>query len=196
MSNPSSEDNNPKQVWQSQPTEGVRMSIVEVHAKASTFQRKIWGRNLREYIAAAIVVLFFGYRFAYTSDPFIRAGMALIIAGTCYLTWQLHVRGSSRELPKEAGLSSFIDFQRSQLIRQRDMLAHIWSWYLGPLVPGLVVTMIAIGRVTAGRVPHIWLLLALYLGIVFAVFFVIDRLNKRAARGIQSQIDELDAASR
>jgi hypothetical protein len=170
MSNPSSEENNTTQVWQSQPTEGVRMSIAEVHAKASTFQSKIFWRNLREYAAAAIVLLFFGYRFAYTADPFIRAGMALIVAGTCYLVWQLHVRGSSRELPQEAGLSSFIDFQRSQLIRQRDMLTHVWSWYLGPLVPGLVVLMVAVGHASAGRVPHIWLLTALYLGIIAAVF--------------------------
>jgi hypothetical protein len=172
------------------------MSIAEVHAKASTFQRKIWDRNLREYGAAAIVVVFFGIRFVQTSDPFIRAGMALIVAGMCYLVWQLHLRGSSRELPKEAGLSSFIDFQRHQLIRQRDMLTNIWSWYLGPLLPGLVVLMLAVGRAAAGRVPHIWPLTALYLGIIFAVFFSIAWLNKRAARSLQRQIDELDAASR
>jgi hypothetical protein len=196
MSVPSSEDTNPKQVWQSQPTEGVRMSVAEVHAKASAFQRKIWGRNLREYAAAAIVVVFFGYRFLQTLDPFIRAGMALIIAGTCYLTWQLHVRGSSRELPKEAGLSSFIEFQRSQLIRQRDMLSNLWSWYLGPLLPGMVVLMVAVGHATAGRVSHAWLFTAIYLGIVAVAFGAIDLLNKRAARRLQRQIEELDDASR
>ena len=172
------------------------MSIAEVHAKASAFQSKIFWRNIREYAAAAIVVLFFGYRFACTADPFIRAGMALIIAGTCYLTWQLHVRGSSSELPSEAGLSSFIDFQRRQLIRQRDMLANIWSWYLGPLLPGLVVLMAAVGHATAGRVPHAWLFTALYIGIIVVVFGAIDLLNKHAARRLQLQIDELDAASR
>jgi Flp pilus assembly protein TadB len=196
MSNPSSEPNNPQNAWQSQPTEGVRMSIAEVQARASAFQTKISRRNLREYAAAAIVVLFFGYRFAYTADPFIRGGMALIIAGTCYVVWQLHIRGAAREIPKEAGLSSFIDFQRQQLIRQRDMLTNLWSWYLGPLLPGMVVLMVAVGHATAGRVPHAWLLTVIYLGIVTAVFGAIDRLNKRAARRLQRQIDELDAASR
>jgi hypothetical protein len=172
------------------------MSIAEVQARASAFQTKISRRNLREYAAAAIVVLFFGYRFAYTADPFIRGGMALIIAGTCYVVWQLHIRGAAREIPKEAGLSSFIDFQRQQLIRQRDMLTNLWSWYLGPLLPGMVVLMVAVGHATAGRVPHAWLLTVIYLGIVTAVFGAIDRLNKRAARRLQRQIDELDAASR
>jgi hypothetical protein len=172
------------------------MSIAEVHAKASAFQSKIFWRNIREYAAAAIVVLFFGYRFACTADTFIRAGMALIIAGTCYLVWQLHVRGSSSELPSEAGLSSFIDFQRRQLIRQRDMLAHLWSWYLGPLVPGLVVLMVAIGRLNPRHLPYVWLMTALNLGIVLAVFLGVAWLNKRAARSLQRQIDELDEASR
>jgi len=196
MTHPSSEENNMKQAWQSQPTEGVRMSIAEVHAKASTFQSKIFWRNLREYAVAAIVVLFFGYRFAYTADPFIRAGMALIVAGTCYLVWQLHVRGSSRELPQEAGLSNSIDFQRTQLIRQRDMLANIWSWYLGPLLPGMVVLMAAVGHATVGRVPHAWLFTAIYIGVIVVVFGAIDQLNRRAARRLQRQIDELDQASR
>jgi hypothetical protein len=196
MIHPSCEDNNMKQVWQNQPTEGVRMSIAEVHAKASTFQRKIRDRNLREYGAAGIVVVFFGFRFFQTPDPFIRAGMALIIAGMCYLTWQLHMRGSSRELPKEAGLSSFIDFQRCQLIRQRDMLTHIWSWYLGPLLPGMIVLLFGVGHAAADRVPHIWLLMAIYLGVIVAVFGAIAWFNKRAARSLQRQIDELDAASR
>jgi hypothetical protein len=195
MTNPSSEHNNPQNAWQSQPTEGVRMSIAEVQAKASAFQAKILWRNVREYAAAAIVVLFFGYRFAYTADPVIRAGMALIVAGTCYLTWQLHVRGAASELPKWAGLSSFIDFQRQHLIRQRDMLANLWAWYLGPLLPGMVVLIFGVGRATAGRVPHAWLLTALDLGIIVVVFGAIDQLNKRAARKLQRQIDELDAAS-
>ncbi len=172
------------------------MSVAEVHAKASSFQSRIRWRNFREYAASAIVVLFFGYRFMQTVDPLIRTGMALIIAGTCYVVWQLHVRGSSSELPKVAGVSSFIDFQRGQLIRQRDMLTHIWSWYLGPFVPGLVLTMVAIGRANPHHLPNVWLQTALNLGIVLAVFLAVAWLNKRAARRLQRQIDELDAASR
>jgi Flp pilus assembly protein TadB len=196
MCDPTSEDNNLKKVWQSQPTEGVRMSVAEVQAKASVFHNTIRWRNIREYVASAIVVLFFGYRFIETTDPFSRAGMALIIAGTCYLVWQLHRRGSAHGLPKEAGLSSFIDFQRSQLIRQRDMLTHIWRWYLGPLVPGLVITIVAIGRASQRHSPYVWPQTVLNLGIVLAVFLGIAWLNKRAARRLQRQIDELDEASR
>jgi hypothetical protein len=196
MSDPSSEDKNMQQVWQSQPTEGVRMSVAEVQSKASAFQSKIWWRNLREYAAAALVVLFFGYRMLGTADLLVRAGMALIIAGTCYLTWQLHRKGSASQLPIEAGLSSFIQFQRHQLVRQRDMLTSLWSWYLGPLLPGMFLMIVAMGRANPGHLHHIWLVTGAYLAIILLVFLGIDRLNKRAARRLQRQIDELDEASR
>ena len=192
----SPEHNPMQQVWQSQPTEGVHMSIAEIQTKASKFQTTIRWRNLREYAAAALVVLFFGYRMLGTADPLVRAGMALIIAGTCYLTWQLHRKGSESQLPKDAGLSSFIDFQRSQLVRQRDMLLSLWSWYLGPLLPGMVLMIVAIGRANPGHVKHIWLVTSVYLAVILLVFLAIDRLNKRAARRLQRQIDELDEASR
>ena len=196
MSDSSSEHSNMQQVWQSQPTEGVRMSVAEAHAKASAFQTKIWRRNLREYAAAALVILFFGYRMMGTADQLVRAGMALIIAGTCYLTWQLHRKGSASQLPEEAGLSSFIDFQRRQLVRQRDMLTSIWSWYLGPLLPGLALMMVALGRSNPGHLKHMWLFITAYLGVILLVFWAIAGLNKRAARRLQRQIDELDESSR
>jgi hypothetical protein len=172
------------------------MPIAEVQAKAGAFQSKIWWRNLREYGAAALVVVFFGYRMVETADLLVRAGMALIVAGTCYLTWQLHRKGSARQLPKEAGLSSFVEFQRRELVRQRDMLTGLWSWYLGPLVPGLVLMIVAMGRANPGHLRHIWPVTGVYLAVILLVFLAIDRLNKRAARGLQRQIDELDASSR
>jgi hypothetical protein len=196
MSDESSQDNNMKQAWQSQTTEGMRMSVVEVQQHAGRFQRKIWWRNIREYAAAGVVVLFFGYRLMGTADLLVRIGMGLIICGTCYLTWQLHRRGSSRPLPTQAGLSNFIEFQRRELVRQRDMLTNLWSWYLGPLLPGLVVMIVAMGRANPAHRQDIWLLTAIYLGVILAVFLGIDRLNKRAARRLQRQIDELDEAGR
>lgn len=196
MSDESSEDNGVKQIWQSQPTEGVRMSIAEVQQRAGKFQRKIWWRNIREYAAAGVVVFFFGYRLMNTGDLLVRIGMGLIIAGTCYLCWQLHRRGSARQLPTDAGLSSFVDFQRRELVRQRDMISNLWSWYLGPLLPGLVLMVVATGHANSGHSKFIWPIIAVYLGVILAVFVAIDRLNKRAARRLQRQIDELDKAGR
>jgi hypothetical protein len=76
------------------------------------------------------------------------------------------------------------------------MLTGLWSWYLGPLVPGLVLMIVAMGRANPGHLRHIWPVTGVYLAVILLVFLAIDRLNKRAARGLQRQIDELDASSR
>lgn len=60
MSDESSQDRRVKELWQSQPTEGVRMSVEQIQASAGKFQRKIQFRNIREYVAAVTVLVFAG----------------------------------------------------------------------------------------------------------------------------------------
>jgi hypothetical protein len=192
MNDESPQDRELKELWQNQKTEGVRMSVAEIQASAGRFQRRIQGRNLREYVAAAAVVVFFAFEFWRAGDVLVRAGFALLIAGMCYLAWQLHARGSWSALPRDAGLSTYVEFKRRELERQRDALSSVWRWYLGPLVPGLVVLMIAFGRANPGHLPHMWLAVGVYGAAVAALFIWIGRLNSAAARKLQKEIDELD----
>jgi hypothetical protein len=196
MSDESSQDRHMKELWQGQPTEGVRMSIEQVQASAGSFQRKIQWRNAREYVAAFVVVVFFGFQFVRTGDLGARMGFGLLIAGMCYMVWQLHSRGSWRAVPKDAALSSCIEFKRRELERQRDLLSHIWSWYLGPLIPGLAVLIVDFAFASQGRVRHNGLLVAAYSLFVAGIFIGIAKLNSRAASTLQKQIDELDEAGR
>jgi hypothetical protein len=172
------------------------MSVEQVQASAGKFQRKIQWRNAREYVAAFAVVVFFGYEFTRAADLLARIGFSLIIAGTFYLVWQLHSKGSWRPLPKDAGLSSCIEFKRRELERQRDLLSHVWSWYLGPLIPGLAVLMVDFALASQGRVKYSGLLVAAYTLFVAGIFIGIAKLNGRAASALQRQIDELDEAGR
>ena len=110
MSGENSQDRRMKEVWQSQPTEGVRMSVDQIRANAGRFQRRIQWRNVREYAASAVLVVFFTWEFWRVGDLLARSGFGLMIAGVLYLTWQLHSRGSAKMLPLEAGFSSSIEF--------------------------------------------------------------------------------------
>jgi hypothetical protein len=196
MSDESSQDRRMKALWQGQPTEGVRMSIEQVQASAGSFQRKIQWRNAREYVAAAAVVVFFGFQFVRTGDLVARLGFGLIIAGMCYMVWHLYFKGAWRPLPRDAGLSNCIEFQRRELERQRDLLSHVWSWYLGPLIPGLAVLIVDFAFASQGRIKHNGLFVAAYSLFVAGIFFGIAKLNSNAARTLQRRIDELDEARR
>ena len=180
------------EVWRTQNVEHTQMTINEIREKTREFQRKIYFRNLREYVAIAIVAAFFGYSMG-KYPPLMRAGAGLIIAGVLYVAYQLHRRGSSKIAAADLATASCLDFHRTELERQRDLLRGIWSWYLGPMIPGLALMVVAAGMANPDHLPHVWGYVGLYSTVVALAFFLVARLNRRAARRLQRRIDELDA---
>src|SRR5665213_1136508 len=118
-----------KSLWRSQKTEEI-VTLENIHARAGKFQKRVRARNLREYIAAAVVVIGFGAYIWLLPGMLAKTGSALVIAGTLYVVWQLHRRGASQNLPHESEASGFVDFHRRALVRQRDALKTVWRWYL------------------------------------------------------------------
>jgi hypothetical protein len=196
MSDESPQNQRMKELWQNQKTEGLRMTVEQIRVSAGTFHHKIQARNVREYVVAIALIVFFSFEFWRAGDLLVRVGFGLIIAGMVYLIWHMLSKGSWLPLPKDAGLSSCIEFQRRQLEQQRDLLSSVWRWYLGPLIPGMAVLLFAFGHANPGHLKH-----PAFVIVPEAMFFVvicvaIAMLNGRAARKLQRQIDELDEAGR
>lgn len=178
------------QLWQSQPVEGIKMSVEEIRSRATKFEKKIFWRNIREYVGSAIAIGLFVSFFVNSHDSLFRTGCALCIAGLLYMAYQLNRRASVRSLPAELGAESSLQFYRGQLERQRDFIAHIWRWYLWPLVPGLAVfslqSILAVHK-------HIWPALAVN-GLFAASLIAAWQANAYAARCLQKRINELNGA--
>jgi hypothetical protein len=180
------------EVWRRQKVEHTQMTIDELRERASKFRRRILFRNFREYAAIAVVLAFFAFSMGkYTT--LMRVGAGLVIAGMLYVAYQLHRRGSTKAVAADLAPASCLDSHRQELERQRDLLMGIWSWYLGPMIPGLVLLMVGVGMANPGHLKHAWLFEALYSAAVALVFYFVARLNRRAAHRLQRQIDELDA---
>ena len=170
-------NDDPMRVWQDQPVEGMHMSLEEVRRRAGRFESRIQNRNQREYLGAAVVALMFSFYFFKFPDLTTRAGCVLVLAGTAYVVAQLYRRSRPLALPDELGLIGSVEFYRRELVRQRDLLRSVWSWYLAPLAPGLLV----ISR-----------LKPITVAINAAVFGGIWWLNQRGAARLTRQIEELD----
>jgi hypothetical protein len=82
------------------------------------------------------------------------------------------------------------------LERQRDLLRTVWSWYLGPLIPGLAVLITAYALANPAHWKYQGLFIAGYVLFVAAFVVGIAKLNAGAARKLQKQIDELDEDGR
>ncbi len=170
------------------------MTLANIRDRAEKFQSKVWRRNLREYFAALVVVVGFGSSMWNYPGWMMKAGSALSIVAALFVVWQLHQRGAAQALPADSGMP-LVDFHREELIRQRDMLRSVGSWYLAPFVPGCV--LITLGRYfqvhahsrTLARDHQIIILGAVLVALVFGCVWL---LNVWAAERLQNKIDQLD----
>lgn len=182
-----------RSLWSQQKEEPFAMSLADIHQRAERFQTRIQWRNMIEYGAGGIVIFAFSGIALATPDIWVRLAVGLIIAGVLYITWQLsRLAGVGA---KQDGVS-WADFHRAELVRQRDAVASVWRWYLAPLLPGIAAFLLASAASPTEDMPVLARIAFLALGIawVAAVFFGIAAMNKRAAKELQDEIDQLDKA--
>jgi hypothetical protein len=181
-----------KELWQRQPVEGIPMSLEKIRKRAAKFEKKIMWRNVGEYVGGAIAAVLFASFFVQSHDVLFKVAFALMIAGLGYMAYQLHRKASARSMPADLGTANSLQFHRSELERQRDFISHIWRWYLGPLIPGMVVLTVA--SALANSSSHGLVRLAISDAIMAFSVILVWRLNVRAARCLQRSIDELYTA--
>ena len=181
-----------QEIWQCQPVEGIRMSVEEIRGRASKFENKIFWRNFREHAAGVITIIFLGYSTATSHNALDRSAFALLIAGMLYVMYQLYRRGNTKSMPASADVGPSLDFYRGELKRQRDLTASVWSWYLGPFVPGLVLSAIASAAHDLG--PHHLVVLTFCYALIAGFFVFAWRLNVRATRCLDKMMNDLGTA--
>lgn len=183
--------NQAQQIWQSQPVEGIKMSVEEIRRRAGKFERRIVWRNRREIAACVLVCGMFAYFMVGAPNMGFRISYGLFIVGMIWVAIQLQRKASVRGLPESMGAASALQFFRGELVRQRDSVRNVWPWYLAPTVPGYVVLNMAW---IAAR-PARWWQAAVFDVVVVGLFIGIWKLNRWGASCLQRKIDELDAAA-
>jgi len=179
-----------KSLWQTQEQPRTTLSLQELHKKSSALQRRVRLRNGLEYLACLLVIVGFGRYFMEFPQSLMRLGSALVIAGTVYVAWQLHRRASS---PAASPALPGLTFHRLQLERQRDALRSVWAWYVGPLVPGVVVFRWGVETQLDATAPFAR---GLYANLaIAAVLLIVVLINRYAASKLQRQIDQLPQES-
>ncbi len=163
------------------------MSVDELRRKAQKLEKRIYRRNLREYAAAIFVIAVFAWKTAVSTVAFERIGSSLVVACTLYVVYHLHRKGSPGTARPDTAFAPLLDFYRTELERQRDLLRSIWSWYLGPLAFPMFVLMLGTAMTKPSARPSVLLSLAPLVALVLLVW----KLNQRVARKLQREIDAL-----
>lgn len=180
--------------WQKEGNAMPLPPIEELRARADRFRRKIRRRNLLEYLAGAIIIVFFGAAAVTIPLPGMRIAAVTLIIGTCVVLAQLHRRGTPLTPPRDGGQMPVLEFQRRELVRQRDALDSILVWYLLPLLPGAIL-MHAVPWIDGqyfGQTEELSRTLT-RVAVTIVIFGGVYWMNKRGARKLQGRISEIDA---
>lgn len=174
-------------LWTQQPTEVAPMSLDAIHAGARKFQSLIFWRNVREYAAGILVMVMFGWFAVTAANPIVQAGAVLTVLGAAFVTVYLYLHGRSDRAGARMA-EGCVDFHRTALIRQRDLLRSVWLWYLLPFVPGMAVFMWGVEQSQGSFQP--WRM-AVKIGLLMVVFAGVGLLNMWGARRLQKEIARL-----
>jgi hypothetical protein len=172
-----------------------RIQPASISTQRGRFDACLERRNRMEFIAGgvAIVVLIVSGAVGFAGsenlpDMIAALGLMLVAAGLGATLWRLsrHVAVQKREVPGASPKAALVD----RLRRELDLLRSVWGWYIGPMLPGLVLVWGAMfaggstGTALAGTVTTI------------AALAWVVHANRRTAAELDSQLRELEPAAR
>lgn len=171
--------------WQTQESEGFRMSREEIRSRIEVMNRKLRRRTIDGYLVCAALITFFGGWMIVGMNSVQMAGAVLTIIGVSYLAWQIRAN-RFRSLSIEA--ADTLEHLRCELARQRDFHwgSRFWSRML-LFVPGPLIFSVGFAQAHAEVVTFVRIETATFILLAIAAV----PLNVRMARRYQKQIDEL-----
>jgi uncharacterized membrane protein YjfL (UPF0719 family) len=182
----------PRNVWQSQPTEKFKLSEDDIRRKAQKLQSKARWATLGWITIGLALAVGFARSAVNAREVLPRVGWGMLSLWGIYGAYQAVRWIWPRRLQPDASAGTCLEFYRNELERQRDYGRHIWRrsgltfCFLGlaiVLVPALIHAWLTAPRLVWNAAPF-FVLLAIW----FAIFFP---LKKRKQQTLQQDIDEL-----
>jgi hypothetical protein len=194
-----SSGNDPRTIWQNQPTEPSAMTLEKIRHKARELHAKTRRQLLGNLVMPLIVVVFYGFCMKQFHHPILRFPFAFAIAWSMAGLYFLNRGMWSAMLPEDAALSTGLESYRREVERRRSFSGRFMLWGFGPLVfaiATLVVLILSLG-VGSGMLLRETLLRIspfLTLMVIWIVSFFIIRMRQQ--RELQREIEELDDIQR
>jgi len=188
--------NDPRKIWQDQPTEHIKMSLDDIRRKAQKLHAKARMAAIAWISIGIFLSVSFARSFASAQELLPRIGWGVLSLWGLYGAWQAYRWIWPGRLAADATFSTSLDSYRKEIERQRDYGRQIWRRsglavaFLGlalVVAPGLI-KVVETPRLLPNAAPF-FVLLAVWL-----VSFLL--LRKRNQQNLQREIDELKALER
>ncbi|MEO8661460.1 MAG: hypothetical protein ABI693_23525 [Bryobacteraceae bacterium] len=186
MRNDSSQ-NDPRKVWQAQPTEPSMITLEKIRRKV----RDLNAKTRRQLLGSVAVLLFVAvfYAFGVKQFPTLRLPFALPIAWSALGLYFLNRGMWPQAMPGDAALSTGLEFYRHEIQRRRDLLRRTLLWSFAPIVLAIATFLLAVAKLgDKSLFPNALPFMTLV--VVWIVAYFVIRLRER--RDLQREIDELN----
>jgi hypothetical protein len=182
----------PKDLWLSQPTEGPTMTLRLIQQRSRALRtrtrKKLLG-TLAGPLATGVFYAFGMKEFA-ALRPVIQPLFAFAFAWSLAGLYFLNRRMWSAPIQPDAGLIPSLQFCRSEIERQRDLLRRVLLWSLGPIllaIGAFVLALAMVGTRERGIIPNGLPFLILIVAWIIAYFII----RFREQQALQRELDEL-----
>ena len=194
-----SSGNDPRTIWQNQPTEPSAMTLEKIRQKTQELHAKTRQELIKSVAGPLVVVAICGFAIRFP-DPLLRAILAFAIAWSLTGQYFLNRGMWSARLPGDAALSTGIESYRREVERRRFLFGRFMLWQFGPMVFAIAILVTLItnlgirnrGLLLKGALLNMSPFLALLVIWVAAVFVI----RMRQQRELQREIDELNDMER
>src|SRR5438874_4582800 len=117
--------NDPRTIWQNQPTEPSSITSEQIRWKARKLRAKTLRERLRNIVMPLLVIGFSGLAIAQARDAVQRTIYAFAIAWALLGRFILHRRIWRATLPGDSALSTGLEFYRREIERRRYLFHHV-----------------------------------------------------------------------
>jgi hypothetical protein len=118
--------NDPKNIWQNQPTEAFKMSAEQLRLKAQQRQSRARYEAATQIIIGLVLCIFFARAVPASHGLMPRLGYGLLSVWGIYFACQAYRWLWSGSLKADATISTTLQSYRSELEKRRDYALNIW----------------------------------------------------------------------
>jgi hypothetical protein len=191
--------NDPKQIWQNQPTEPSAMTLEKIRQKTQELHAKTRRELIKSIAGPLIVIAICGFAVRFP-DPVLRAILAFAIAWSLTGQYFLNRGMWSVTLPGDAALRTGLESYRREVERRRFLFSRTMLWQFGPVVFAIAILIVLIASLGTGNrgMPLKEALLKMIPFLALVVIWIVSfyAIRMRQQRELQREIDELNDIER
>jgi Flp pilus assembly protein TadB len=185
--------NDPKSIWQNQPTEPFKMTVRMIRRRTQQLRTKTRRELLNSMVVSLFVVGLSIFGITRVHGAALRGIFVLTIGWTLAAQYFVYRGSLADSKQSDFSLNTSLQSYRREVERQRDLSSSFLVWTFGPIVlvgSSMSALLFAVVR------PHGFLLNTIPFFILLGSWFIVFVIRMQEQRHLQREIRELNEIER